>query len=345
MKSLIVGILSFLFTLVTIPFIRKIAFKFGILDYPGGRKVHGSVTPLLGGLAVYAGVMVALVAEAPMLGLIFPVLIGATVIFAVGMIEDVKGLSAQTRFLSQVMVSLYLVLSGVQVSFLPNTFLGNLIEILITVIWIVGLTNAFNYLDGLDGLAAGSAAINLFFFAVILYNTGQYPLGLLAISLIGACAAFLPYNFHRENKIFLGESGSTFLGFTLACLALQGHWAADNLVKLFIPVLIIGVPIFDMIFTTIMRIKEGKVKTIIEWLKYGGKDHFHHYLVDVGLSPLGAVFFIYAISISLGISAVLVSNDSALEGALSLYQSGIIFCIIATLMVVGKHHRSGWVKK
>jgi UDP-GlcNAc:undecaprenyl-phosphate/decaprenyl-phosphate GlcNAc-1-phosphate transferase len=150
---------------------------------------------------------------------------------------------------------------------------------------------------------------------------------------------------HKKNKIFLGEAGSTFLGFALASLALQGSWAQDNIVRLFIPILILGVPIFDMIFTTIMRIKEGKVKNIMEWLQYGGKDHFHHYLVDVGLPPIGAVFFIYAINLSLGISSVMLSNDTVIEGMLSLYQAGIVFGVIATLMVVGKRHRSGWSGK
>jgi UDP-GlcNAc:undecaprenyl-phosphate GlcNAc-1-phosphate transferase len=220
--------------------------------------------------------------------------------------------------------------------------LGNTIEIFLTCVWIVGLTNAYNYLDGLDGLAAGSATINLFFFAVILYGMGQYALGLIAVVLTAACLGFLPYNLHKINKIFLGEAGSTFLGFMLACIGLQGSWAHDNVVRLFVPVFILGVPIFDMIFTTVMRIKEGKVKTIIEWLQYGGKDHFHHYLVDVGLSPWGAVLFIYALTASLGISAYMVSNDNGIEGLLTISQTTIIFWVIAVLMVVGRRRRSGW---
>jgi UDP-GlcNAc:undecaprenyl-phosphate GlcNAc-1-phosphate transferase len=345
MKSLIVGMISFLFTLCVIPVIRKIALKFEIVDYPGGRKIHKEITPLLGGLGIYAAVMVALFADASRLALILPILIGATVIFITGLIEDIRGLSAQIRFTVQLLITLGLIfIGGIRIEFLPNNPLGNIIEVLLTIFWIVGLTNAYNYLDGLDGLAAGSAVINLFFFSVILYSTGQYSLGLLAISLIGGCLAFLPYNLNKTNKIFLGEAGSTFLGFTLASMALQGSWAQDSLVKLFIPILILGVPIFDMIFTTIMRVKEEKVKNLMEWLQYGGKDHFHHYLVDVGLSPLGAVYFIYAINLSLGINAVLLSNSTLLEGLLSLYQAGIVAGVIATLMVVGKRHRSGWAR-
>ncbi len=348
MNSVTIGVwaISFLITIGCIPLLRKLAFRFEILDYPGGRKIHKEVTPLLGGLGIYIGVIIALLFQAPRVSLILPILVGATFILIVGLFEDAKGLSAQIRFLVQLVITLGIIfVGGLRIEFLPNNFLGNIVEVILTIFWIVGLTNAYNYLDGMDGLAAGSAIINLFFFAVILYNTGQYSIGLLAISLIGGCVAFLPYNLNQKNKIFLGEAGSTFLGFTLACLALQGSWAQDNIVKLFIPILIMGVPIFDMIFTTVMRIKEEKIKNIIEWLKYGGKDHFHHYLVDVGLPPRGAVCFIYAVTISLGISAVLISNDSAIEGLLSLYQAGIVAGVIATLMVVGKHHRSGWVRQ
>ena len=344
--TIIVWLVSFLVTICCIPLVRKLAFRFDILDYPGGRKIHKEVTPLLGGLCIYLGVIIALLSQAPSLKLISPILVGGTFILILGLWEDIKKLSAQIRFLVQLIITLGMIfVGGLRIEFLPNNFIGNIVEVILTIFWIVGLTNAYNYLDGMDGLAAGSAIINLFFFAVILYNTGQYSLGLLAISLIGGCFAFLPYNLNQKNKIFLGEVGSTFLGFTLACLALQGSWAQDNIVKLFIPILIMGVPIFDMVFTTIVRIKEEKIKTIIEWLQYGGKDHFHHYLVDVGLPPIGAVFFIYSVTISLGISSVMISNDSAIEGFLSLYQAGIVFGVIATLMVVGKRHRSGWVRK
>jgi len=345
MVSVGVCLLAFLITYLSIPLLRKLAFRFGIVDLPGGRKIHGEVTPLLGGLAVFLGSSVALVFVAPQLGPLVPIIVASSIIVTIGLLDDMRGLSAQFRFIVQTIVTLFLILSGLRISFLPNTLWGDTIEIVLTFFWVVGVTNAFNYLDGLDGLAAGSAIINLFFFSVILYSTGQYPLGLLAISLIGGCCAFLPYNVFKNEKIFLGEAGSTLLGFSLACMGLQGDWAKDNLVRVFIPVLILGVPIFDMVFTTIMRFKEEKVKTVIEWLRYGGKDHFHHYLVDLGLPKQGAVVFIYCLTISLGISAIMVSNDRAIEAWLTLYQAAIIFGVIATLMVVGKRHRSGWQKQ
>ena len=334
-------IVSFLVVHLTMPLFRFLATKFQILDFPGGRKVHKVATPLLGGVPIYLGLFAGLLMNLSSLHIFLPVLFAATLIFILGLINDIKELSAHLRLICQSLIALMLVLMGVRISFFPEGFWGNAAEILMTIIWMVGVTNAYNYLDGLDGLAVGSAVINLFCFGVILYITGQYSLGLLTVILMAVCLAFLCYSFQKK-KMFLGESGSTFLGFTLSAIAVVGSWAQDNFVKISIPVLILGVPIFDMIFTTIMRIKEGKVKTLLEWLRYGGNDHFHHYLVDLGFRPLGAVIFIYFLTFSLGISAIMVSNDAAVEAYISLFQAGIIFGIIATLIVVGKSRRSGW---
>ena len=323
------------------PIFGRLGMRLGVLDLPSGRKIHKVATPLLGGVALYLGVISALLFNIKVMFSFLLVMLAATIILIIGLINDIKNLSAQLRIVLQSLIALALIFSGIRIEFLPVGTWGNIGEIIITLIWIVGVTNAYNYLDGMDGLAAGSAVINLFCFAVILRNTGQYFLTKLALILMGACLGFLPYNL-KKAKIFLGEAGSTFLGFTLACIAVAGNWAEDNIVKISIPVLILGVPIFDMIFTTIIRFKEEKVKTFLEWLQYGGKDHFHHYLVDLGLLPFGAVIFIYFITLSLGISAIMVSNDQAFEAVLTLSQASIIFGVIATLIVVGKRRRSGW---
>ncbi len=342
MKSGLAFLISFLVTYLSIPLFIALAFRLNILDLPGGRKIHRIATPILGGAAIYLGLVTGLLFfNLEYFSLYFPILIGATLILILGLITDIKELTARLRFLSQALIALIVIKLGAKISFLPIGPWKEITEALITVIWIVGVTNAYNYLDGLDGLAGGSAAINLSCFAVILYLSGQYPLGLLSIILLATCLGFLPYNF-KKAKIFLGEAGSTFLGFILAAIALVGNWAEDNIVKISIPVLILGVPIFDMVFTTVMRVKEGRVKTILEWLRYGGKDHFHHYLVDLGFRPLGAVVFIYGVTLSLGITAIMVSNDRASEAFLAILQAGIIFVIVANLIVVGKRHRSGW---
>ncbi len=334
-------IIALLVAVIT-PIIRKLAVQLGIVDLPGGRKLHDQATPLLGGLAIYIGVLAGILIRFNSLTMYLPIFVSASLILVVGVVDDVKGLSAQVRMFCQLLAALVVIYYGFRVSFVPFGFWKDPIEVLITLVWIIGVTNAFNYLDGLNGLAAGSAVINLFCLWSILNSTKQYALELMVITLMAACIGFLPYNNYKRAKIFLGDAGSTFLGFMLACFTLAGDWASNNVVKLSIPILILGVPIFDMIFTTIMRIKEEKVATIIEWLKYGGKDHFHHYLVDLGLRRSGAVMFIYFMTFSLGISAIMVSNDSALEAGLALSQASIIFGVIAVLIVVGKRRRSGW---
>lgn len=163
---------------------------------------------------------------------------------------------------------------------------------------------------------------------------------MLCVILASACLGFLPYNFKKGRKrVFLGDAGSTLIGFILASIGLVGYWAAGNIVKIAIPILILGVPIFDMIFTTVMRIATGKIKTIYEWLKHADKDHFHHHLVDLGLGLRGSVIFIYFTSISLGLSAIMVDRGTTKAAVLSIVQGFIIFGIIGVLIVMGK--RSG----
>jgi UDP-GlcNAc:undecaprenyl-phosphate GlcNAc-1-phosphate transferase len=334
-------ILAFVIAFLLTPLVRLLAVKGRVLDLPNRRKIHKSATPLLGGFAIYAGVLAALFITAGNLKNLFPLLVAGTVILIVGFINDVKERSPEFRLAVQALCTLFLIATGSRIDFLPRGFLGDAVEILITLVWVVGITNAFNYLDGMDGLAAGSAALSLLCYAVILYNTKQFSLMIFAIALMASCLGFLPYNF-RRNKIFLGDTGSTFLGFALASIALVGNWANDNIVKISIPVLIMGVPIFDMIFTTVMRIKEGKVKSVKEWLQFAGKDHIHHSLVDLGLHTRGAVAFIYLITFSLGVSAIMISGGRARDAFLSLVQGSIALCAFAILLVVGKRHRSGW---
>ncbi len=341
MNFLIFWIIAFTVSYLTTPLLRRLAIALRIMDLPGGRKIHHKATPLLGGVAIYLGVVTVVFSNMNDYGFFIPVLIGGTIMLGVGLLDDLRGLGARFRLVCQLIAAGIVIASGIRINFLPHSTIGIIGEMILTFFWIIGVTNAYNYLDGMDGLAAGSAVINLFCFEVILYMTNQSYLGILAVILTAACLGFLPQNFRKKKKMFLGDSGSTFLGFSIACMALIGAWAEDNIVKISIPILILGVPIFDMIFTTVMRIKEGKVKNFVEWLEYGGRDHFHHYLVDVGLTHIGAVVFIYFITISLGISAIMVSNDKAFEGVLVLFQAAIIFGIIATLIVLGKKRRIG----
>ncbi len=331
---------ALLFVYLAMPFFRGVAVRFRIIDYPNKRKMHRMVTPLTGGLAIYAGFILGMCFFPQAIEPLAPILAGGTMILLLGLGDDMRGLSARFRIVIQCIAALTVVVFGDRINFLPPTAYGDFFEILVSLVWIIGITNAFNYLDGLDGLAAGSAAINLACFGVILYATNQPHLFVMSVVLIAACLGFLPHNFgmveKRGRKVFLGDAGSTFLGFMLASIGLVGYWATGSAVKISIPVLVLGVPIFDMVFTTVMRIAEKKIRTVHEWLKYADRDHFHHYLFDFGLKTAGAVVFIYCANISLGLSAIMVSRGNTVIAALSILQGIIVFSIIAVLIVMGK---------
>lgn len=327
---------SFLVTFISAFFLRRLAVYFGFLDHPESRKQQKEPVPLLGGAAVYAGIIagsfiVPLYGERHLI-----LFLASSVIFIVSLVDDRVKLSAQIRIMAQLLAAALVMGNGLRVSFLPNHPVGDALEVVITLIWILGMTNAFNYIDGIDGACAGLASIASFFFLAVLFLSGQFDFVFLPAALLGASLGFLPHNF-RKKKMFLGDSGSMLLGFTLAVLSLTGNWASDDIIKLSVPVLILGVPIFDMSFTTVMRIKEKKIRSVVEWLAYAGRDHFHHYLLDLGLRSRGAAYFIFAVSVSMGINAVVIAESKrSFFGILMLSEAVILFGLVGVLMVLGR---------
>lgn len=330
-------LVAFIAVYLTMPFFRGVAIRYRIVDFPGKRKMHRVATPLLGGLAIYAGLIIGLAINLPLPKNVWAIMIGATIILILGIADDAKGLSARYRLGVQFVAAMIVIIFGERIEFLPNNIPFDIAEVVISLVWVLGITNAFNYIDGLDGLASGCAVINSICFGAILYRTGQEQLFVLCAVMAGACLGFLPYNFMpRKRKVFLGDAGSTLIGFILASVGLCGYWAKGDPVKIAIPILILGVPIFDMVFTTVMRISERKISTVHEWLKYAGKDHFHHYLVDIQLPTPAAVIFIYFTSIALGISAMVASLAGPITALLCVFQGMITFGIIGVLIVMGK---------
>jgi UDP-GlcNAc:undecaprenyl-phosphate GlcNAc-1-phosphate transferase len=329
-------ITSFALSFLLTPLIKKIAIAYNILDYPDERKIHKAPIPLAGGVAIYISFATSILANyhfsLPLKG----VVVGSTIIVLMGLIDDVRSMSATARLSGQVIAALILIRCGVAVTFLPNVPWGKAGEAAITILWVVGITNAFNFLDGLDGLATGLAAIAAGAFFVIALQTNQPYLGFLTIVLLGATLGFLPYNFNPA-KIFLGDSGSAFLGFSLASLGVMGDWAEkDPLVSLSLPVLVLGVSIFDMIYITLSRIKHGTVTNFRTWIEYVGKDHFHHRLLNMGLTQKQAVLFIYAVSLCLAAGAIAITGTFYNGTMLLLFQATLIFLIISILMICGR---------
>ena len=339
-------VVSFLVTFAACPFLRRLALRWGIVDHPEARKLQKSPVPLLGGVAIYLGVVLASLTVPLYEKFHLDLFISSTLIFVVSLIDDKHKLSAKVRILVQFTAATILIVNGLRISFLPNTLLFNILEVLITFMWILGMTNAFNYLDGVDGLCSGLGIVTSFFFFAILFSTGQKDLMFLPVAVMGACLGFLPHNL-RDKKMFMGDSGSMFIGFTVAAFALLGSWAGNDIIKISIPILILGVPIFDMTFTTIMRYREKKIKNVVEWLEYAGRDHFHHYLMDLGLRSRGTAYFILSVSVSMGLSALIIANSSRpINAFLTMFKSAIMFGLISVLMVLGRRrHKEAQVKE
>ena len=336
-------IAAFLCTFISGVFFRGIALRTGLLDRPvEQRKSHEGAVPLLGGAAVFAGVMAGMGVCFRCPGNISVLLICGAMIFILNLIDDAVGLSARIRLFVEISVSLVMIfLADARISFMPSGLAGDSAEILITVIWFVGMTNAVNYMDGLDGLASGITAIAAAFFAGMLFYTRQPQLASVALVLVASSIAFMPYNFSKNKKMFLGDAGSTFMGFMLAGIGVMGHWATYDTVRLTAPVLVLGVPIFDMTFTTVMRTLEGKIHNLSEWMHYADRDHFHHSLLDIGFRPRRAVYFIWLVCVILGLSGLLVRKNMNIEAMVALFQAILIFWMVGLLIVMGRRKHNG----
>lgn len=314
-----------------------LAVRIGAIDMPGARKVHTAPVPRIGGAAVYLAFCGAVLRNQQFSLEIWGILLGGTIIFLLGFLDDWKGLSAGTRLFWQATAAVAVSFFGLHLSFPLNFTGGALVSRLLSAVWLVGIINAFNFMDGIDGLAATMGAICALFFLGIGWNSSQYPLSFISAALAGACVGFLRMNW-RPAKVFLGDGGSTFIGFILGCLALYGSWATDNpAVSFSTPLLVLGIPIFDIIYTTVSRVRNGQVSSVREWLEYAGKDHFHHRLMTLGLGVEQTVGFIILLNICLGLGAWTIRYTVSTVGTwLLLTQSVLIFLIVVVLMLLGR---------
>ena len=206
--------------------------------------------------------------------------------------------------------------------------------------WIIGITNAMNFFDGMDGLAGGLGALISFFLGIVAFQTNQPFLGWVAVAMMGGCLGFLPFNFRLKGqaRIFLGDAGSTVIGFLLACIAVYGDWAEGNpVVALLSPVLIFWILIFDMVHITVERILTGKVLNFWQWLEYVGRDHLHHRLANAKKRKKKSVLFIYLMCLCLGSSAIVLRNARSIDAILLIIQASIIVILITVLERRGRY--------
>lgn len=311
---------AFLIAFLMVPLLRRAAFALGILDHPKSHGIHAHPVPLLGGVALYAAFVLGSLYRMDLSEMLKGVLVGSSIIFLVGLVDDVIGLRAGLKLLIQLFAcGIMMFRYGVILDVFPNELANGFF----TVLGIIGITNAVNFLDNMDGLAAGLVMISSLAVFAVSYMTKQPWLGYLSVALAGACLGFLYFNLKRAN-VFMGDSGSTFLGFTVASLAVMAEWSKELTVTLAVPVLILGVPILDMILITVLRIKEGKVHNFKEWIDYTGKDHFSHRVMRLGLGKRGAVFALWGVQVLFCMVALLVVRQDRLAGILGLVFYGLV---------------------
>jgi len=325
----------------TTPLVRGFARWWGVLDLPGERKVHATPTPLLGGAAVYGAFAVTVLANFDFSRGLKGVAVGGTIVVATGLLDDLTDLPAWLKLCGQTAAASAAIAYGVSLNTVPSWVPGVLwLNVILTVLWFLTVTNALQFLDGMDGLAAGLGVIAGIFFSLVSLQTGQRYLMFLSAALVGACLGFLPYNFRPGGAtIFLGDSGASFIGFTLAGLAAMGVWANQNpVVSMLTPLLIVGVPLFDIAFVGIVRIVTGKVHSLRDWLAYTGRDHMHHRFAELGLTKTQSVLLIFFIASTLGLSAILLKDATPHEAVLVLLQAACVLALVAVLEGVGRGH-------
>jgi UDP-GlcNAc:undecaprenyl-phosphate GlcNAc-1-phosphate transferase len=344
---IMVGALSFIIAVVLMPIFTTVLRRVGMMDAVAANKIHAAPVPRGGGVVIFIAFAVAVLIPNYRSEGMNGIMVGAFICLCVGALDDYTGgIPGFYKLLTLLGTTLILWYFGVRL----NVFQNAPLDIFFTLLWIVGVTSAFNGIDNMDGLASGIAVIVAAMFFVIALQAylmlgGETSLswfGMLAIGLVGANLGFLVYNFHPA-QVFMGDAGSFFLGFTLAALGVMGEWTENRLISCAIPMLILGVPLFDFSYILIARILRGETRTLRAIIDHCAPDHLSHRLLWIGFRQRTAVFFIYLISIALGVSGILLRNsESYLDTELALLQGVAILAIVIVLMAsAARAHKKG----
>lgn len=340
--------LAFIVAFSTTPIAKSLAFRLGAVDIPkDNRRMHKRPIARLGGFAIIAGFFVAILFslisskllntgnaidfDKKLIGFI----LGTGIIAVLGVIDDIKALSAKLKFPVQIVAALIVAMTGTRIEFVTNPLadigqsnLSPLISYILTILWIVGITNAINFIDGLDGLAAGVSSIASFslFFVSAMRPDPDVTTAVLAAMLAGSTMGFLPYNFNPA-KIFMGDTGSTFLGFILGVISIQGTYKQYTAIALAVPLLVLALPLFDTIFAILRRIASGKSPMTAD------RGHLHHRLIDMGLTQKQSVSVIYITSAALGLCAVVLDYKG-------VYTAILLVVAVAIFVIAGSMYMS-----
>lgn len=309
------------------PLVKMLAYKVGAIDVPkDNRRMHKEPIPRLGGLAIFLAFLLGVLLFAEIDRQMQGILLGAIMIVVLGVMDDIMTLKALPKFIVQIAAAGVAVYHGCAIETISNPNLFSAVpyinlgvwSIPVTIIWIVAITNAVNFIDGLDGLACGVSAISAGSLFVIALLVSEGNVAIILAALLGACLGFIPYNLNPA-KIFMGDTGATFLGYILATISVQGLFKMYAIISFAVPFLILGVPIFDICFAFLRRIAKGQNPMKAD------RGHVHHRLIDMGFSQKQSVAISYLITAILGLAAVVLTSSGEIKAML----------LIAAMVVVG----------
>jgi UDP-GlcNAc:undecaprenyl-phosphate GlcNAc-1-phosphate transferase len=329
----LIAFCALLLAIGSTPIMRRLAMRYAVVDAPSGRKIHTAPVPMLGGAAIYVSFVLVLIffGDRFYINQVVGIFVGATFMSLMGVVDDRWGLGSYIKLVGQLLAAAILVFSGVQVQ-----IFGGWLDIVLTILWVVGITNAMNLLDNMDGLSGGIAMITAVFFTLLAAMSGQYLVGALAAALAGACAGFLIYNWNPAH-IFMGDTGSLFLGFLLAAVAIKLRFPSNSVtVTWMIPLLVMAVPIFDTTLVFVSRLRRGKNP-----LTTPGKDHLSHRLARLTGSRREAVLLCYLLAGAIGLLAVFLTQASRPEALFV----GIIVVVGAVYGIWWLEFRNGGIRE
>ena len=340
LTSLFAFILALAISFACTPAVRMLAIKIKAVDVPkDNRRMHKVPIPRMGGLAIFAGFLVSVLFFVPLGTEFRSILIGALILVVLGIIDDIVALKPKTKFAGQIIAALIPALSGVSIHGIVNPFVPGqystlgIFSIPLTVIWIVGITNAVNFIDGLDGLACGVSAIATVTMFIIAVLFGEIYIALMMAALAGACLGFLPYNMNPA-KIFMGDTGSMVLGYILATVSIQGLFKFYAVISFAVPFILLGLPIFDTGFAIVRRLLKGQSPLQAD------RGHVHHRLIDLGFDQKQSVAILYTFSALMGLTAVILARTN--ESKLIILAIAVLVCffLAMSLMSFEKHHKA-----
>jgi len=325
--------LAFIVSLITTPLSKKLSVQFGAVDQPRERGMHKTPMPRMGGIAIILGFVVTILILMPLVSELrnrqfIGFLIGALIIAAAGVIDDTRGLKPVWKLAFQIAAAVTVILSGTRITMATWPFKDFLIHFdeVITILWIIGITNAVNLIDGVDGLAAGVSSIAAITLMILCAMSGGHLAVILTAAIAGSCLGFLPRNF-SPAEVIMGDTGALFLGYVLSVCSILGVFKTYAILAVAISVFCLALPVFDTLFAILRRVYNRRP------ISEADKGHLHHRLINAGYSQRGAVFILYALSVLCGIVAIVISiNDVRVFAITGVF----LFAFILMMLIYGK---------